>query len=91
MMQNNIQKVVFGRENIKIGSVFKEHLGIYCDTENSNVAVTTLESAGDLNFVIPSGKEFRFISGNKSYGFNGSVQTEAFTLEFKNGLLVKVS
>lgn len=75
----------------KIGSVFKEHLGIYCDTENSNVAVTTLESAGDLNFVIPSGKEFRFISGNKSYGFNGSVQTEAFTLEFKNGLLVKVS
>lgn len=75
----------------KIGSVFKEHLGIYCDTENSNVAVTTLESAGGLNFVIPSGKEFRFISGNKSYGFNGSVETGVFTLEFKNGFLVKVS
>lgn len=75
----------------KIGSVFKEHLGIYCSTENSNVAVTTLESAGDLNLKVPSGKDFRFISGNKAYGFSGSVQTEVFTLEFKNGLLTKVS
>lgn len=75
----------------KIGGTFKEHFGIYCSNSDSKPDATWLESAGDLNFVIPSGKEFRFISGNKSYGFNGSVQTEAFTLEFKNGLLVKVS
>lgn len=75
----------------KIGGTFKEHFGIYCSNSDSKPDATWLESAGDLNFVIPSGKEFRFISGNKSYGFNGSVQTEAFTLEFKNGLLVKAS
>ncbi len=75
----------------KIGGTFKEHFGIYCSNNDSNPDVTWLESAGDLNFVIPSGKDFRFISGNKAYGFSGSVQTEVFTLEFKNGLLTKVS
>ena len=75
----------------KVGGIFKEHFSIWNTTDDANISTTWLESPGDLNFVIPSGKEFSFLSGNKQFGFSGSIQTDAFTLEFKHGFLVKVS
>ncbi len=75
----------------KVGGIFKEHFSIWNTTDGANISTTWLESPGDLNFVIPSGKEFSFLSGNKQFGFSGSIQTDVFTLEFKNGFLVKVS
>ena len=75
----------------KVGGIFKEHISIWNTTDGANISTTWLESPGDLNFVIPSGKEFSFLSGNKQFGFSGSIQTDAFTLEFKHGFLVKVS
>ena len=75
----------------KVGGIFKEHFSIWNTTDGANISTTWLESPGDLNFVIPSGKEFSFLSGNKQFGFSGSIQTDAFTLEFKHGFLVKVS
>lgn len=75
----------------KVGGIFKEHFSIWNTTDGANISTTWLESPGDLNFVIPSGKEFSFLSGNKQFGFSGSIQTDVFTLEFKHGFLVKVS
>lgn len=75
----------------KVGGIFKEHFSIWNTTDDANISTTWLESPGDLNFVIPSGKEFSFLSGNKQFGFSGSIQTDVFTLEFKHGFLVKVS
>ena len=75
----------------KVDGIFKEHFSIWNTVEGTNISATFLETPGNLNFVVPSGKEFGFLAGNKQFGFSGTVETDVFTLEFKNGLLVKVS
>lgn len=75
----------------KVDGIFKEHFSIWNVTEGTNISATFLETPGNLNFVVPSGKEFGFLAGNKQFGFSGTVETDVFTLEFKNGLLIKVS
>ena len=75
----------------KVDGIFKEHFSIWNTVEGTNISATFLETPGNLNFVVPSGKEFGFLAGNKQFGFSGTVETDVFTLEFKNGLLIKVS
>ena len=75
----------------KVDGIFKEHFSIWNTVEGTNISATFLETPGNLNFVVPSGKEFGFLAGNKRFGFSGTVETDVFTLEFKNGLLIKVS